>query len=56
MALIAEKHLSVRAQREVAMLVGPPEPVSQEEVQSRKGRGLGCKVEHLDAFARASIG
>jgi len=54
-ALIAEKHLSVRAQHEVAMLLGPLEPVSREKVPSRKGRSRGCNAERLDAFAHASI-
>ncbi|HME71839.1 MAG TPA: S1/P1 nuclease [Myxococcota bacterium] len=54
-ALVAERHLSVHAQREVAALLGPLDTVRrQEEVPRRKSRGRGCNVD-LDAFARASI-
>jgi len=54
-ALVAEKHLSVRAQREVAALLGPPDTVShEEELPRRKSRRRGCSAERLDAFARAS--
>jgi hypothetical protein len=55
-ALLAEKHLSDHARREVSALLDPPDAMGRDEKRSsRRSRGRGCKADQLDAFARASL-
>jgi hypothetical protein len=55
-ALIAEKHLSDHARREVSALLDPPDAIGRnEERSSRRKHARGCKLDPLDAFVRASV-
>jgi hypothetical protein len=55
-ALIAEKHLSLHARREVSALLDPTDAVLEDEGRSgRRSRSRSGKTDRLDAFVRASV-